>query len=289
MYLISLVLIIVIYNGITFLLINYNCNFKFASNPKFLVLGNSHSEHALNDSLIPNLKNLSQGGESYYYTYQKAKKVLEQNPEVSTVFIEYSNIAISYKMKKWIWDDQVLRNYYVKYSPFLSLSDEFLLVSNNLSGYLNAISPKIKERGSRIFIKKINYTNDIGGYFYQSQSKIDSLLNNPLDKSAKHNSISKTYSFSNVNNLYLLKLINLCKSYNKKIILVRCPIHPQYELWESETIFQETLKKELNGIEFLDFSKFELSNDEFRDFDHLNYKGAIKFSKHFNNFLNSNF
>ena len=58
---------------------------------------------------------------------------------------------------------------------------------------------------------------------------------------------------------------------------------------ESETNFQETLKKELNGIEFIDFSKFELSNDEFRDFDHLNYKGAIKFSKHFNNFLNSNF
>ena len=38
-------------------------------------------------------------------------------------------------------------------------------------------------------------------------------------------------------------------------------------------------------IEFLDFAKYPLQNSEFGDFDHLNYRGARKFSIWFNQLI----
>lgn len=48
-------------------------NFKLKDSSNAVILGHSHTECDLDDSLIPHVKNLSQGGEAYFYTYRKLK------------------------------------------------------------------------------------------------------------------------------------------------------------------------------------------------------------------------
>ena len=85
------------------IIIKNSANFKLKPQTKYLVLGHSHPECAFNDSLINNLKNLAQTGESYYYTYFKTIKVLEQNPSIEIVFVEFTNNQIYELMNNWIW------------------------------------------------------------------------------------------------------------------------------------------------------------------------------------------
>ena len=84
---------------------------------------------------------------------------------------------------------------------------------------------------------------------------------------------------------YLSKLINLCRQYNVKVFLIRSPLHEKSASFQNEQIFKEKLSDDFSNFEFLDFSKFPLSNSEFGDLEHLNYRGANIFSRWFDNLL----
>ena len=62
-------------------------------------------------------------------------------------------------------------------------------------------------------------------------------------------------------------------------------MHPKYDGRDNEKIFQSILKSNFSGIEFLDFKDFPLSNSEYGDLEHLNYRGANKFSPFFDRLL----
>lgn len=47
---------------------------------------------------------------------------------------------------------------------------------------------------------------------------------------------------------------------------------------QNEQTFQEVRLSKYQNIEFLDFSKYYLTNEEFADLSHLNKKGAERFS-----------
>jgi hypothetical protein len=52
-----------------------------------------------------------------------------------------------------------------------------------------------------------------------------------------------------------------------------------------EERYQQIVLNKFSDVEFLDFSKYPLTNSEFGDLDHLNHKGAKKFSYWFNTML----
>ena len=56
-------------------------------------------------------------------------------------------------------------------------------------------------------------------------------------------------------------------------------------LWLIVLIMDSIRKKEFASIPFLDFNKFELNKEDYADLEHLNFKGANKFSKWFDNLL----
>jgi hypothetical protein len=41
-------------------------------------------------------------------------------------------------------------------------------------------------------------------------------------------------------------------------------------------------KRHFGDVKFLDFNNFPIKNDEFADFGHLNFKGALKYSTYIN-------
>lgn len=94
-------------------------------------------------------------------------------------------------------------------------------------------------------------------------------------------------SLSEVNLTYLSKTIQLCHSLNRKVLLIRCPVHPLFGGLSNESFFREILKSKFENVECLDFTRFPLRTNEYGDFGHLNYKGAQKFSVWFNTLLSN--
>jgi len=261
--------------------------FKIKKDTKYIVLGHSHPECALNDSLITGLENFAESGESYFYTYIKTKKILESNNQIKTVFIEFSNNQIEKSMDNWIWGDKYLSYRYPKYASVMNLNDLIFLSRKNLKQIINNQSTTFKKNIHFILNKDENYIKyvDWGGYLYLIRNKTDSLVNLSLK-----DTIDKDYipELSEKNLLYLTKTIEICANFGVNVYLIRCPLHEKYSALSYENEFQKILKTKFNNIEFLDFKDFPLENSEFGDLEHINYKGAIKFSLFFNQLLDLN-
>ena len=80
-------------------------------------------------------------------------------------------------------------------------------------------------------------------------------------------------------------MIQACNRNGVRVYLIRSPLHPKYEGLQNETIYQEILHNELQPAELLDFRNYPLSNSEFGDLEHANYKGAKKYSLFINKLL----
>lgn len=258
--------------------------YKLADSPQYLVLGHSHPEMAINDSLIKGLKNLSEQGESYFYTYQKVKGVLRDNNSLKTVFIEFTNNQISERMNEWTWGKDYLIYRYPTYSNSMSFDDNFLLFKNNFEDYYTSLGLSQKKNLKRLLVKDYSQINKIGGYEYRTESKIDS-----LEKHYKYVKDSTISKISSVNVYYLKKIIHDIKAKGIRVVLIRSPLHRKYLGYQNEKVYLKLLKTEFKGIEYLDFSKFKLNDNAFFDYEHLNNKGAIIFSKFFDTYLKNKF
>lgn len=249
---------------------------------KSFIFGHSMPECAFNDSLIPNFQNVSESGESYFYTYIKCKKILEDNPQLKNIFIQFGLNNISKKMDTWTWGDKTMSHRYPRFSPFMTAAEHKLLFFNNPSGYINSLPIFIKYQVPRLIRSDFNYSDILGGHVSIVPKDEISIDSNLLDAEApKENGIS-------LNNILMLqKIIQLCKNNNKNIYLIRSPILHKDDHSESEILFEKIRTSKFSEIEFLDFSAFPLDESDFKDASHLNKLGADKFSIWFNEHIKS--
>lgn len=246
-----------------------------------IILGHSQPECGLNDSLIINTENFSQGGESYFYTFQKVKKLLAVNDNIKNVFISFSNNQIGVEMDKWTYGDVHINNYYPKYSFMMDYSDYKLLLKNNYSAVVRADFKATINNTKFIMAKDKSYLKDRnwGGYLKIEWNKIDSVMKkNNLDKLNK----KQFTALSDTNIYYLHKIIDLCTSKKVGVVLFRTPIHDRLFQIQNEALFKKVTSENFKSVVFLDFSHFPIEKNGFADFSHLNYKGATAFSKFFN-------
>ncbi|MDO5973997.1 hypothetical protein [Flavivirga jejuensis] len=233
--------------------------------------------------MITNLKNLAESGESYYYMFFKLKQVIDQNESIKVVFVEYSNNQINENMNKWIWAEKYINFRYPQYSSFMNISDKLILARNNPTGYLNSFSLALKKKTYSILKQDFDYSNKIGGYLYLERDKTDSLVNSITSKKTPLNKLS----ISEYNLDYLSRILQYCEAKRKKVILIRSPMHKKYSGYSNELFYNKIRNEKYPNIEYLDFSKFPLTNSEFGDLEHLNFKGAKVFSKWFSDILNN--
>lgn len=263
--------------------IKKNAIYKIPSQPKYIVVGHSHPECAFNDSLISNFKNISLSGESYFHIYQEIQPILNQNPSIKVVFIEYTNNQITKRMNGWIWD-----NKYMSRNPerlaYMGYEDIKLLLCKNTTGFINLSSLATKLSIFRAIKNNFNFSNDVGGYLYLIRDKTDSILRRQNDKNTIR---SSTQAISEYHLNYLSKIISYCRNKDVTPILIRSPLHKSSGEYINEKEYIRILKNRFSSIGYLDFSKFPLQNSEFGDLEHLNYKGARKFSIWFNNLMDN--
>ena len=251
-------------------LIKKKSSFKLNENITTVVFGHSHPECAFNDSLIANFKNLASSGESYFYNYQKIKKVIPDNPKIETVILEFSNDQINKEMDEWIWGYDKMNYHLPIYSAFMDKEDYLILFNNNSTDLMACTSVSFKKNLFRVLKSDYNYTDEIGGFKWLDRNQLETKnTQNNLD----------LINISTVNLEYLRKIIEYCRNQNVTVYLSRSPQHKDFVGLKNENLFQKIRNEQFSDVEFLDFSTFLVPNEYFADFGHLNHKGAEIFSK----------
>lgn len=293
-FLITCALVITSVFLLTHSIIRNKSNFKLSTPVKSVVFGHSHPSYAFNDSLIGNFKNLAQSAQSNFYTYIKARNIIQNNPSIKVVFLEFTNNQISKIMDEWTWSSESMSHKLPTYLPLMNIEEIKLLYNKNPKLFVTNTSKSFRQNLIDICFLNFDYTkNKIGGHKLLKGIDVDSLINNIDNKKntlsdniETYDENSKIYNkLSTINIDYLEKTIRFLKEMNIKVYLVRCPQHKKYKGLKNEETFIKIKKQKFNHIEFLDFNNFPVKNDEFADLDHLNYKGAAKFSKWFNELL----
>ncbi len=247
-------------------------------NVNVLIAGDSYLEHALNPALMNSAQNISQAGETYVITYWKLKYLLPK-VKIDTLILgfSYHNISgfndLKFTDKRWSSEmferiyliqhlDQ-LENIEVDYPEFYKMYfrkmclyphlDHFPFIGN----YSNSLQNNISD-----FDKEIDRH-----YYFQ---------NRPV-------------GISSVSLMYLDSIIGLCRSNKITPVLVGSPLGPEYlKRIPSETKIRyqsEKLRYVNQQIVVFDFCSQFYDDKSFLNSDHLNERGAARFTREFLNSL----
>jgi hypothetical protein len=286
-FIIPILLVLVIVRYYIIYLKENTQRYKLSSSIENLIIGHSQPECALNDSLIENSKNMSQGGESYLFTYVKLKKILEINPTIKNVYLSFSNNQVSSLMDDWTFGDESLKAKYNSYHFAMDKKEKELLFKKNWQAILQSEFTIIRNNSVDLvkYKGKLNPKIYWGEYLYLKRDKTDSLLKSNYIENLKKNRKSK---ISDINIHYLKKIVDLCKLKKVHIFLFRTPIHNALKSTFDELKFQSIRKQYFSNIKYIDNIDFQISNEEFGDLEHLNYRGAKKYSIFFNTIVQKN-
>lgn len=276
-------------------------NFEIQKDAKFVVFGHSHSECAYDDTILENFQNLSSSGENYFYSYHKAKEVIEVNKNLKAVFLEFTNYSTGVKLDSTIWDDKSLDIFFPWHSSFMEKEEYSLLIEKNPKGFLKAIPISTRDNLSRVLTFNFNLNKRYGRFFKYNRTitpaEIENAQNNPKipywmklkgieNRRVENDIFLNSKKLSSYNLKYLLKIIEFCNKKGVQVYLVRSPQHRFYpRINESE--LSKMKEVYLKDVPFLDFDEFPLRDEEFADTEHLNSQGAKVFSTWFNNLLSN--
>tara|TARA_R100001369_G_scaffold92691_1_gene139150 strand:- start:6387 stop:7235 length:849 start_codon:yes stop_codon:yes gene_type:complete len=250
----------------------YTFDFKIQQSKNILVLGNSHPECAINDSLLANVFNLAQSGTGYFYDYIKAKKIISENPGIDTIIVGYTYGDLEKPMDSWFDGGDKLKFKIRNYLFLFEWGDYFeLLQANPIDVILNTpqtifYNLKMKQEG-------YNY---LGGFKALENSK----LKQAQELKAMHKP-DTSLGYSRYQTKYLSKLYEYCNKKDIKLILLNTPIHPVLDTIQSplKAMYYNFANNNLPNALLINHANFKLPNNNYRDLDHLNVKGANNYSK----------
>ena len=260
-------------------------NVKLPKKYSVLILGHSHPAQAYDTNYIKNTINMATAGEAYLYTYFKAKKVIDKNPQIKKVFVEFTNNQIEKGMDNWIWDDVHLQ-YRIK-ECWVLLDNEAiqLLYNKNPTGFINAFSKSLFDNLGRLFVSKNAIIKREGIHKIGATDEI-SINNKQLSKLKSSKNLNYDLEISDYNILYLQKIVKYCQEKHIEVCLIRSPMHKNYDVSYTEYKFKEILRTKFKNIQWLDYKDFPIPNKGFQDAEHLNSYGAKIYSQYFNKQIN---
>jgi hypothetical protein len=250
-------------------------------------IGDSHVEHAVYDSLVTNGKNLGHSAESLYFSYFKIKLILETNPNIRTVYL-----GLGYHSISRYYDDYIFGQNSLSVSPdyffILPLREQLKLMYCNRKDLPVYIKGIIKTGAANL--KTENNFTFSGAYSNEFNASCS--VKSSMDKRLKIQFYKddKLTGFSEINLLYLNKIIDLCEKKNVDLVLINTPLQSYYR----SKIPKEYLSKYKqivsdHNLKLLDFSDMALDDSCYiPDGDHVSVKGALLMTKELNILKNKN-
>lgn len=255
---------------------------EHASKINTLVLGSSHTFYGVNPDILVdtnlgqyafNGSNVSQSLNYDYFVYEKLKGQLSSLKTIVVAFDYLSpNFVLDESKEKWR-----LKNYclYMDIHPHKHVNNYFEILSHDLKKNIKRILGYYYHNKSEINC----YPN--GGGIWRG-SRID-FTTFAVRAAQRHSVYKEKGRLKNIS--YLEKLINEVDS-DVEIILVSTPLHQSYSSKLNEEsldyLYQkaEYFTENYSNCKYLNFSNDDrFKKEDFGDGDHLNIKGAKKFTE----------
>ncbi len=274
-FLLVLLLLFVTAFGVMDYLVNKEFD-RYRVNPNIttVFMGDSHPQCAVNDALIPNVRNFSQAAEASYYTYFKMRVLLQNNPSIKKVYLGlgYHNISTHYD--HYIYGTHA-KDIAARYFFILPLKEKLSILAKNPIDAVelleNAWNNGLKNR------KLENADNTILGHYENffvnvaaRKSSIDKRLKLQFTESGR------LRDFSELNISYFEKMVALCRAKNVALIVINTPTHPYYKSRvpaKFRARYDEILTQ--NKLDLFSFDALTLNDSAYvPDGDHISAKGA---------------
>lgn len=251
---------------------------------KFLILGDSHMQNAIDPNIIGNSFNFSSALENYAQTFFKLRAVVEdlgKKPEYIILPVDVTGMssfrADRYKNISSLMD---FTDYYQLYKQtnnwhFLTewMNQKFYIYAGEYRRFRNISSRQ--SFGSLGFKPRTGDMTSSGNYEKDCKVKADLYLSNvdPYQKDMLH---------------YFHKILSFAENNNIQVILIKMPLAlPYVEHCNNYFSVDDYYSRINNDIEkysciseFYDFQDyFDHDYSMYRNPDHLNFKGAKIFSE----------
>jgi hypothetical protein len=255
-------------------IINYNISDNISIDKKdIIIVGDSHLGASLNPKQMRSAQNICQNAEPYYLTYLKLKFLFDKNVKPDTVIIGFGHHNISnyneYKLKDEFWTDRMFNTTYL-------LSKEILSIPKIEIDYLQLFL--IYSRNMCLIPKSDHYKSFIGEFQGRKGRHTINNYQNRIDQIFYY----KVYDVSELCISYLDSIVHISVKNQITPILVATPVpDAYYELIPATVIERYNLIKARyseEGIQVIDLTRSKYSIDYFYNADHLNTRGARRFT-----------
>lgn len=272
---------------ILFIYLNYSArnkilNYKLSSKINKLVIGDSHTERAIDDALLCNTKNFSIGGEGLIYSFFKLQTLLKNNHQVDTVFlgVGYHNFSASS-------DKYVLSSYYSAQYIFALPIEMQIYLLKNVNNPLRMILECFRN-GIANWMNSVEKSTFLGSYenwpLIASSFVSDALIESRIKNYYYLN--GKLDDLSNSNIYFYNKIKELCASNKIKLIILNPPVHVKYKKMvplKFKSIYDSVTNDEMKDV--IEFNELKLNANDFLDPDHVSESGAILTSQYLNELI----
>ena len=260
-------------------------SFRLPDDIHLIALGPSTTQGSVNDTLIAGLQNMSRDGTGFEYLAPILSKLLEENPQIDTVYISHGRYMYMPRPRNASQKMQYIRDKlpFIWYKRNLKDCGDLFKQANFYAAILNTDLEEISRNRPSIV--------DYGFHFHSDTA-------HNLKNSSKNWSIAWYDSITEIHggnvytkqeileknakkHKYMRMAISICKSHHVVPVLFFTPLY-HYDRWFPYDKFCEVMRDYDPELLVADYENFEFSDDSLcrRDVHHLNIWGANEFSNH---------
>lgn len=238
-----------------------------------LFCGNSHTEAAINDSIITGSFNFGRSADRIEFIYPKLKMMKRVNPQIDTVYVGLDYILMCHSVEEDF--NSVLMHPY----NFLEYDfDDWLCIFGDAGteylesffahpfSWMKMVDLIHLRHSSTANVKDCHF---LGGFEKSTRNKlsVDPRKTNVVAEDTAFERIDMNYYFAN-------KCIRFCQENNVELVFF-CTPHHKYCPFAG---YQQQIVSDFAEIPFINSVRMELPDSCFADLDHLNAIGADIYS-----------
>ena len=266
-------------------------NLELDDNVSIIVCGDSHTQSAINDSVLSSSINISFTSQPYFFTFSVLRFLIECNPQIETVILGYSFHSLSPIMDTILFDSETALENALNRDAFLALTDLSyvckIFYNDPVDIFVLLARSSLRHIWQQVHSNDIHDMLFIGGY-YSSFGQNMSIEN--VEAAVQRHYYKQSEGYEGIavyQPYYLHRRASLCKDNNVEMYLVNTPISEEYynKIPRAYISNYYYIASEVDAA-LLDYHDFQLPDSCYGDADHLNYYGAIEFSKTIDSLMN---
>jgi hypothetical protein len=286
----KLILFLVVFALLTGSMVAYyirdmrSVNFHAMAGRHILVIGDSHTECAIDDDVFTRCVNISKSASAYVFSYALIRKWKADNPELDTVLLSYESKSLSEKQQfGWMYDEIVIAPRLPYILPYFNVGD-YWNYKFSAQFWKSVIQFPLTAR-------EFHAQDTTGNHYIWQNEKFGMARALSYNKLKEDVAATKPFTredrpekVSQISLEYIRKIAAYCRRKNITLILINTPVY-QWNKYVDKEQFEKNRQKYFSDILYLDYKDFPLADSCYADIWHLNAAGQRQFSEYLQNHL----